>query len=207
MGEQEVVHLPEFPLRPCGFGGLRRDLGVWVDVVEWQMPPHIAELAEVRQQFADDRLRLTAVRTFEVAVLDERDGSVGGTPYMVALDVDGNGQVDDRPRRADQGAELGLAREHPRDAEHDPGQRRGAECGAQYAELGLLQLDSAERERRDQQRHGEADAGDRAAADHRGPADGRPQAISAQPGDHPRRAHDPDWLAHHVADEDPERDR
>ena len=59
----------------------------------------------------------------------------------------------------------------------------------------------------DQQRDREADPGDRAAADDGSPADRRAQPSAAQPRDQPGRAGDPDRLAEHVAEEDPERDR
>ena len=65
----------------------------------------------------------------------------------------------------------------------------------------------AEGERGDEQRDGEADAGDRAAAGDGRPADRRPQPPAAQPGHEPRRAEDADRLADDVAEQDPERDR
>ena len=49
---------------------------------------------------------------------------------------------------------------------------------------------AVEGERRDQQRDGEADAGDRAAAGDGRPADRRAQPAAAQPRDEPRRADD-----------------
>ena len=54
-------------------------------------------------------------------------------------------------------------------------ERRRDERGAEDAELRLLELVAVEGERRDQQRDGEPDAGDRAAAGDRGPADRRAQ--------------------------------
>ncbi len=83
----------------------------------------------------------------------------------------------------------------------------GAECGAQHTELRLPQLGSVEGQRRDQQRHREADSGDRAATRDGGPADRRPQPPPAQPRHQPGDADHPDRLAEHVAEEDPEHDR
>ena len=92
-------------------------------------------------------------------------------------------------------------------AEDEPGQGRGAERGAQHAELRLAQLGAVEGERGDQQRDGEADAGDRAAADRRRPADRRAQPAAAQLRHQPGDAGDADRLAEHVGEDDPERDR
>jgi hypothetical protein len=78
MVEQEVVHLPERALLGRRLGRLRRLLRVRVDVVERQVPPDIGDVAEVAQQLAHDGLRLAAIRTLEVAVLDDGDrGSTG----------------------------------------------------------------------------------------------------------------------------------
>ena len=96
MVEQQVVHLPERSLVGGGFGRLGGELGTRMDVVERQMPPHVADVAEVAQQLADDRLGLAAVRALEVAVLDDRDRRFVGTADVVALGID----VDVRGRRA-----------------------------------------------------------------------------------------------------------
>ena len=62
-------------------------------------------------------------------------------------------------------------------------------------------------ERRHEERDGEPDSGDRAAADDRRPAHRRPQAPARQPGREPADARDADRLADDVADDDPERHR
>ena len=103
--EQEVVHLPERALVGGRFRGLRGELRVRVDVVERQVPPDVADVAEVAQQLADDRLRLPAVRALEVAVLDHRDGRVERPADVVALRVDVDVEVDERLGRAEQGAD------------------------------------------------------------------------------------------------------
>ena len=48
------------------------------------MPPDVADVAEVAQQLADDRLGPAAVRALEVAVLDQRHRRVRGSTDMVA---------------------------------------------------------------------------------------------------------------------------
>ena len=72
MVEQQVVHLPERALRGGRLGGLGGELGVRVDVGERQVAPDVADVAEVGEQLADDRLGPAAVGALEVAVLDER---------------------------------------------------------------------------------------------------------------------------------------
>src|SRR5690349_6653127 len=68
------MHLPEMPLcsgRFCDFG---RVLRVWMDVAHREVSEREAELvAKHLQQSIDDVNGGTAVRTFEVAVLDQGD--------------------------------------------------------------------------------------------------------------------------------------
>ena len=52
------MHLPEGALVGRGLGGLGGELGVRVDVVERQVPPDVADVAEVAEELADDRFRL-----------------------------------------------------------------------------------------------------------------------------------------------------
>jgi hypothetical protein len=52
-------------------------------------------------------------------------------------------------------------------------------------QFGLLQLNSGEREGRDQDGHGEADASDRADAGHGRPADRWPEPAAAEAGEQP----------------------
>ena len=99
MVEQQVVHLPERALRGRRLGRLGGELRVRVHVVERQVPPHVADVAEVGQQLADDRLGLPAVGALEVAVLDHGDRRVLGPADVVALRVDRHGEVDDRLAR------------------------------------------------------------------------------------------------------------
>ena len=200
MREQEVVHLPEGALVGGGLRRLRGELGVRVDVVERQVPPDVADVAEVAQQLAHDRLRLPAVRALEVAVLDDRDRRVERPANVVALRVDVDVEIDERLGRAEQRADAEAAREQRRRAEEQPGEERRAERGAQDAELRLLELRPVERERRDEQRDGEADPGDRAAAGDGRPADRRPEPAAAQPRQQPRAAEDAHRLADDVAE-------
>ena len=58
MVEQEVVHLPERALGGRGLGRLGGELRVRVDVVQRQVAPDVADVAEVGEQLADDGLGL-----------------------------------------------------------------------------------------------------------------------------------------------------
>ena len=102
MGEQEVVHLPERALVGCGLARLGRELGARVDVVQGQVAPDVAEVAEVGQELADHGLGLAAVRALEVAVLDDRDRGVERAAGVVALGIDIEVEIGER---------LGAARE------------------------------------------------------------------------------------------------
>ena len=142
MVEQEVVHLPERALVGGGLGGLGGELGVRVDVVERQVPPDVADVAEVAKELADDRLRLPAVGALEVAVLDERDRRVERPANVVALRIDIDVEVDERLRRAEQRADPQPPRQQRRRAEQQPGDERRGEGGAEDADLRLLELAS-----------------------------------------------------------------
>ncbi len=84
---------------------------------------------------------------------------------------------------------------------------RRAERRREHADLRLLEPGAREGEVGDQERDGEPDPRDGAAARDRGPADRGAQAATAQPGDERGDADDRDRLAREVADEDPERHR
>ena len=208
MVEQKVVHLPEGALLGRRLGGLRGELGVRMDVVQRQVPPDVADVAEVAQELAHDRLGLPAVRALEVAVLDDRDGRVERPADVVALGSTSMIEVDERLDGAEQRAHAEPSREQRGRAEEQPGEERRAEGGAQDAELRLLEL--AARRRRASRSAAttvKPIAGDRAAACDGRPADRRPQPAAAQPRHQPRAAEDPERLADDVAEQDPERDR
>ena len=179
------MHLPE---RALVGGGLRRlggELGVRVDVGQRQVPPDVADVAEVAEELADDRLGLPAVRALEVAVLDERDRRVDRAR--------GCGRAPGRRRRR------GRRAAPPCRAAPGRRVRRGSSAVARNssqvrsaAPSAALRMPSfassscapVEGERRDQQRDGEADPGDRAAAgdappSRRAGAAGRGSAASA----------------------------
>ena len=82
------MHLPERALLGRRLGRLGGELGVRVDVGQRQVPPDVADVAEVGEQLAHDGLGLAAVRALEVAVLDERHRRVGGAADVVALRID-----------------------------------------------------------------------------------------------------------------------
>ena len=92
--QQPVVDLPEGTLVSGGLGGFGSHLSTHVDIVERQVAPDVAQLvSKGGQQLADDRLGLTAVWAFEVAVLDERDRGGVGAADVVACRVDVIGEV------------------------------------------------------------------------------------------------------------------
>ena len=162
----------------------------------------------VGQQLADDRLGLAAVRALEVAVLDQRDRGVVG-PRMwsrsgstgTARSTIGSAVPSSARARSGRGEQRG-------DPEHQPGEQRGARarrdrtpslasasCAPWKARVAI----SSETVK--------PIAGDGAGAEHRGPADRRPEPAAAQPGRRSQDGRDADRLADHVADQDAERDR
>src|SRR6516225_6877664 len=90
VGEQQIVHLPELSLAP---GALRR-LGcaerMRMHLFERKMPVHETHTAgETLQQHLHRRLRLFAVGTLEIAVLDHRCHSVRRADHVID-GADGN---------------------------------------------------------------------------------------------------------------------
>ena len=53
-------------------GRLGSKLGIGVHIVQGQVPPDVADIAEVTQKLAHDPFRPAAVRTLKVAVLNDR---------------------------------------------------------------------------------------------------------------------------------------
>ena len=93
MLEEHVVHRPERALSRGRLGGLRGALRQGMDIVQRQVPPHVAQVTEVGQELTKHGLRPAAVRALEVAVLEERHGSVAGAADVVPVRVDRHGQV------------------------------------------------------------------------------------------------------------------
>ena len=121
VGEERVIHRPEGALRIRRLDRLGGQLRAAVHVVERQVAPDVAHVADLGEQLADAALRPTAVRALEVAVLDERHRRVRGPANVVPPGIDGSSEIDDRLRRPDQRAE----------PEADGEERGGAEtaCG------------------------------------------------------------------------------
>jgi hypothetical protein len=90
-----------------------------MDVAQREMPPHVAHLAVLGEKLPDNPLGLAAVRAFEVAVLDQGDGSVPGTTDVVAARIDRSGEVRNEVRRARQCPRPKTAGKECRGAEHD----------------------------------------------------------------------------------------
>src|ERR687889_245234 len=72
--EQQVVHLPERTLFGGCLGCLGSELGLGMDIAQRQVAPDVEDVAELAQEFSDERLGLSAVGAFEVTVLDDCDG-------------------------------------------------------------------------------------------------------------------------------------
>jgi len=139
-------------------------------VVKRQMTPDVTKVAEVAQQFADDRLCLSAERALQVAVLHERHERLHRSADVVAVEVDRVGEIDDHVRRAEKRAQAQPSRQPRGHAEEQPAEQRRHKRCREDAELRLFEFTSVERERRDEERDGEPDAGEGAAAEYRNPA-------------------------------------
>src|SRR5512141_2482458 len=84
--EQQVVHLPEGPLRGGGLGGLGSQLRLGVYVGQGQVSPHVSDVG-VGEELTYDRLCSSAEGTLEVAELDHGDRRIEGPPDVIVLDV------------------------------------------------------------------------------------------------------------------------
>ena len=207
MVQQHVVQLPEGVLSGRRLGCLRCELRVRVDVAQRQVPPDVADVAELLQQCAHEGLGLATVRTLEVAVFDDGDRRHARTAEVIPLGVNVLVEVDELLRCPEEGADARAPGQQRRQSKQQPGEKRRRERGAENADLRFLELVPVERERCDQQGDREADSCDRSAAGDRDPADGRAQSPPAQPGHQPGAPEDSNRLADHVAEQDPERDR
>src|SRR5262245_22504598 len=131
------MHRPECTLFGGCLGRLCRQLSVGMNVGEGEVPPNIADVAEVSEQLANDRLGLTAVWALEVAVLDERDQCVLWPADVVALGVNRRRQVGDDVRRAVESSRAPRPREGTGRAHDSPGHERGERDGEEYADRRL----------------------------------------------------------------------
>ena len=178
-----------------------------MDIVQRQMPPDVGDVSEVAEQLADDRFGLPAEGALEIAVLDQRHGSLDRTADVVPLGIDRRGEIDDRLRGPEQSPDPEPGRKPCGRPEDERGHERRAHSCAEDAEFRLFKFRSVEGQVGDQQRDGEADAGDRASTRERGPADRRPQPSPAQSRHEPGATEDADRLPDDVAEQDSERDR
>ena len=134
-------------------------------------------------------------------------GAESGSADVVALGIHVVGEIEQVVGGAGQLARAHLGGEPGDHAEHDPAEQRRQDRGREHAQLRLLELLALEGDARDQERHGEGDAGDGAAAEDHGPAQRRgacpvTRVVASQvAGDDPGR------LADHVAEQDPQGDR
>ena len=67
------------------------------------MAPDVADVAELAQKLSDERLGLSAVGAFEIAVFDDRDGCFDGSADMVAFRIEPDVEIDERIVGAEQG--------------------------------------------------------------------------------------------------------
>ena len=143
------------------------------------MAPDVLQVAVAGEQLADDGLGLAAEGALEVAVLDDRDRRVVRAAGVVALGIDVEVEIGERLGAACERADPQPARQPCRGAEEEPREERRDQPRGDDADLRVGQRVALERERRDEERDGEPDSGNRAAADNGRPADRRPQAPAA----------------------------
>src|SRR5918992_5406870 len=110
-----------------------------MDIVQRQVAPDVADVAEVAQELSDERLGLSAVGAFKVAVLDDCDGCFKRPADVVAFRIDLDVEIDERLVGAEQGAYPGAPGEQRRGANQEPRYYRRADGGAEDAKLRLLQ--------------------------------------------------------------------
>ena len=145
------MHLPEASLVSRGLGCFGGELSARVHVVEREVAKHEREIvAERSHELSNGGLNRCAVGTFEVAVLDERDGCVGRTTDMVDFGIDGLGKVKDE--RFDPGSARFVTptreqRYHPEGA---PCHERREERRCQDPDLGVLERSTVEGDARDE---------------------------------------------------------
>ena len=135
------------------------------------MPPHVAHAGEVAQQLADLGFSAPAVRALEVAVLHNGDRRIERAADVVTGRIDVMGEIDQRRGAAEERVDPPRRGQESCRSYHNPGQGGCQRRAGEEAQLGLVETGSGERETGDQQRHGEAHAGDGARADDRRPAD------------------------------------
>ena len=197
------MHFPEGALIGGRLACLGGELGVHVHVAQGEMSPDVLDVAEVGEQLPDDRLRLAAIRAFEVGVLDDRDRGVEWPSDVISLVIDVEIEIGEWFGAAGEGEDAYSPRQSCRGAEEQPGESCGAERCGEDADLRFLERLPFEGDRGHEQSEREADACDRASAGDRGPVDGRSEPLVGQLRNQPSDAEHADWLADDVADDDP----
>ncbi len=193
------MHLPERALRRRRLGGLGGELRLRVYVGQRQVPPHVADVG-VLEQVAHDGLGPPAVGALEVTELDHRDRRVDRPAQVVALAgrPPGRGPGSASCRRGGPGpaGRGGAARRAGTPVHVSSAETTTADSAPSLASSSSSPVEGPGG---DQQRHGEPDAGDGAAADHGRPPDGGPHAAAAERGDGPGGGDDGHRLADDVA--------
>lgn len=134
----------------------------WIRSAGWNYGV-FAHIGVMGEEFSRGRLGPAAVRAFEVAVLDDRDGRVLRPADMVAVGVRFVAEIVQACTVTEQGAMApGGGQQVDDPVDRPAGDHR--QCGGgEDAHLGLLRLRSGEGERGDQQRYRESDVGESAA--------------------------------------------
>ena len=178
-----------------------------MDVGERQVPPDEPDVGIGQQRCPHRRLGLAAVGALEVAVFHHGDRRVSGAADVIAILVHHFFEVDEllggaeqrRARRRAGIAAIARKAAHIRPAAITP--------AVSTPSFASAEVGAGEGERRDQERHREADAADQAAAEDRAPAHGRQDPAPRHLGHQPAGPDDGQWLADDVGRDDSERDR
>ena len=143
-------------------------------VIERQMAEDETKVvAERADELSDHRFGLPAIRALEIAVLHERDLTVGGTTHVVNLRIDRLDQVQQWRRNTGSASEGKPPRQVVDRPEDDPSETRREHRRGENAELGVFEIVTVEGNVGDEERHGEADPRHRRRTDERWPRQGQ----------------------------------
>ena len=178
-----------------------------MDVVQRQVPPDVAHVAELPQELADDRFGLSAVGALEVPVLDDRDQCVDRAAEVIPLGVDVDVEVDERLGSSEQSADPRSPGQKRCRPEEEPGDERRSEGGAEDPDFASSSWRPSNARVATSKAIVKPIPAIVPSAQDRRPTDRRSQLTAGQPSHEPGGADDAHRLADHVAEQDPERDR
>src|SRR5580693_8171512 len=82
--EDRIMHFPKFPVGAGEFSDLCRFHRVWMNLAQREIAKHEAQLVpEMLLQLLHDRVGVAAMRTFVIAVFNQRDRSIVRSLGMV----------------------------------------------------------------------------------------------------------------------------